>query len=61
MEYHCEVSSIQLAGTACLYNLTKGPMGDGVHPHILKAVVHATLTAMNNFPDHEQVTTRFAY
>ncbi|RXG68348.1 Protein zyg-11-like protein B [Armadillidium vulgare] len=55
MNEHKQEPPIQLAGTACLYNLTKGVMGEGVHPHILKSVVHATLTAMNNFPYHPQL------
>ncbi|XP_053655723.1 protein zyg-11 homolog B [Cherax quadricarinatus] len=55
MNTHSTQSSIQLAGTACLYNLTKGQMGEQIHPHILRDVVHTTLTAMNNFPNHSQL------
>lgn len=55
MNAHSNESSIQLAGTACLYNLTKGPVGEQIHPHILREVVHTTLTAMNTFPTHAQV------
>ncbi|XP_042214187.1 protein zyg-11 homolog B-like [Homarus americanus] len=55
MNTHSSQSSIQLAGTACLYNLTKGQVGEQIHPHILRDVVHTTLTAMNNFPTHAQL------
>lgn len=55
MNTHSSQSSIQLAGTACLYNLTKGQVGEQIHPHILRDVVHTTLTAMSNFPTHAQV------
>ena len=49
-EYH-----IQIAATACLYNLTKGEIGQKIHPRILKDVVHCTLAAMENFPNNLQV------
>lgn len=55
MNTHSSLSSIQLAGTACLYNLTKGQVGEQIHPHILRDVVHTTLTAMSNFPTHAQL------
>ncbi|XP_045623999.2 protein zyg-11 homolog B isoform X3 [Procambarus clarkii] len=55
MNTHHTLSSIQLAGTACLYNLTKGQVGEQIHPHILRDVVHTTLTAMSNFPNHAQL------
>lgn len=55
MNVNCKQSSIQLAGTACLYNLTKGPLGEQINPHILRDVVHTTLTAMSNFPTHAQL------
>ena len=54
-EHKVEVG-IQLAGTACLYNLTKGQTGEGIHPHVLQSVVNTILIAMSNFPAHHQVT-----
>ena len=53
-EYH-----IQIAATACLYNLTKGEIGQKIHPRILKDVVHCTLAAMENFPNNLQVSHSF--
>ncbi|XP_050704069.1 protein zyg-11 homolog isoform X2 [Eriocheir sinensis] len=55
MNTHSSQSAIQLAGTACLYNLTKAHVGEQIHPHLLRDMVHTTLTAMNNFPEHAQL------
>lgn len=55
MNMNSKQSAIQLAGTACLYNLTKSSLGEQIHPHILRDVVHTTLTAMSNFPSHAQL------
>jgi Zyg-11 family protein len=56
MEAHPELFGIQMAATACLYNLSKGELAQKIHPKILKRVVELTLTAMENFPDHYQVS-----
>lgn len=55
MKLHPEEFHIQMAATACLYNLTKGVIGQKIHPHTLKQVVECTLVAMENFPNHTQV------
>ena len=55
MRLHPEEFHIQMAATACVYNLTKGDIGQKIHPHVLKEVVHCTLAAMENFPNHLQV------
>lgn len=52
---HSRVIGIQMAATACLYNLTKGKIGEQLHPKILRQVVEATLTAMEMFPNHQQL------
>jgi hypothetical protein len=57
MEAHPGLFGIQMAATACLYNLTKGDLVQKIHPSILKQVVELTLTAMENFPSHYQVST----
>jgi len=57
MEAHPTLFGIQMAATACLYNLTKGEFAQKIHPKILKQVVELTLTAMENFPDHYQVSS----
>lgn len=55
MEAHPGLFGIQMAATACLYNLTKGDLVQKIHPNILKQVVELTLTAMENFPSHYQL------
>ncbi|GAB6022081.1 hypothetical protein CHUAL_006224 [Chamberlinius hualienensis] len=47
--------SIQMAATACLYNLSKGEFGQKIHPKWLKKIVHLTMNAMHNFPQHMQL------
>lgn len=55
MALHPMQFGVQMAATACLYNLTKGELAAKIHPSILKDVVELTLTAMENFPKHYQV------
>jgi hypothetical protein len=57
MEAHPGLFGIQMAATACLYNLTKGDLFQKIHPSILKLVMELTLTPMENFPNHYQVST----
>lgn len=55
MNGHPKQLGVQMAATACLYNLSKGDVGMKVHPACLKHVVNSTLSAMENFPNHQQV------
>lgn len=55
MRKHTKVIGIQMAATACLYNLTKGKIADKIHPKWLGKVVDATLLAMETFPNHQQL------
>ena len=55
MKSHPRELGVQMAATACLYNLTKAEMGPKIHPHWLTAVVNLTMNAMGNFPNHQQV------
>ena len=55
MALHPMQFGVQMAATACLYNLTKGELAAKIHPTILKDVVELALTAMENFPKHYQV------
>ena len=50
MRLHPEEFHIQMAATACVYNLTKGDIGQKVHPHILREVVHFTLVIIKEKP-----------
>ena len=55
MRLHQCQYGIQMAATACLYNLTKGELANKVHPSILKDVVELSLDAMETFPSHFQL------
>ncbi|KAI4503158.1 hypothetical protein M0802_002202 [Mischocyttarus mexicanus] len=55
MREHPEEFRVQMAATACLYNLTKGESAVLIHPSILKQIVDLTLTAMESFPTHYQL------
>lgn len=55
MKKHSKMIGIQMAATACLYNLTKGKIADKIHPKWLGRVVGATLDAMESFPNHQQL------
>lgn len=55
MKNHPKQLGVQMAATACMYNLTKGELGPKIHPACLQQVVHLTLQAMENFPNHQQV------
>lgn len=46
---------VQLAATACLYNLTKGDLSKNIHPSLLSKGVALTLLAMDQFPDEFQL------
>ena len=49
------VFTIQIAVTACLYNLCVGELANKLHPHILRDVVNTDLDAMETFPQHQQL------
>ncbi|XP_025110002.1 protein zyg-11 homolog B-like [Pomacea canaliculata] len=55
MKMHPKQLGVQMAATACLYNLTKGELGPRIHPACLQQVVNLTLQAMENFPNHQQL------
>lgn len=49
------VFSVQMAVTACLYNLSHGDLSKELHPHVLRDIVNADLDAMETFPQHQQL------
>lgn len=55
MKSHPKQLGVQMAATACLYNLSKGEVGAKVHPACLTRIVNLTLLAMENFPNHQQL------
>ncbi|XP_054290704.1 protein zyg-11 homolog B-like [Macrosteles quadrilineatus] len=55
MKLHPQSFGVQMAATACLYNLTKGDLAARIHPAVLAKVVELSLVAMENFPNHYQL------
>ncbi|XP_031826314.1 protein zyg-11 homolog B [Nomia melanderi] len=55
MKEHPHEVRVQLACTACLYNLSKGEFAIMIHPSILKQVVELTLVAMESYPTNYQL------
>ncbi|CAH0387590.1 unnamed protein product [Bemisia tabaci] len=55
MKRHPDDITVQLAGTACLYNLTKGELSQKIHPDTLREVAATCLDAMQRYPSHYQL------
>lgn len=55
MRAHPQKFRVQMAGTACLYNLTKSELATKIHPSVLKQIVDLTLTAMESYPTEYQL------
>lgn len=55
MKLHPRTLGVQMAATACLYNLSKAELGQKIHPCCLKEIIELTLKAMENFPNHQQL------
>jgi len=49
------VFQIQMAATACLFNLSKADLSNKIHPRILRDIVKTDLDAMETFPQHQQL------
>ena len=55
MAAHPQELGVQMAATACLYNLSKQSMGQKIHCHWLSKMVELTMQAMTHFPNHQQL------
>ncbi|VEN53111.1 unnamed protein product [Callosobruchus maculatus] len=55
MESHLNKFGVQMAATACLYNLTRGELSKNIHPHTLSRAVDLTLAVMNMYPEEFQL------
>jgi Zyg-11 family protein len=55
MGAHSNKFGVQMAATACLYNLTRGDLSKKIHPRALSRGVNLTLYAMECFPDEFQL------
>ena len=49
------VFGIQMAATACLFNLAKETNSQKLHPKVLSKIVNVDLDAMEAFPQHQQL------
>lgn len=47
---------VQLAASACVFNLTKQDLATGMPVRLLADVTHLLLKAMEHFPNHQQVS-----
>ena len=54
MKYQ-SVFGIQMAATACLFNLSKETNSQKLHPKVLSKIVNVDLDAMEGFPQHQQL------
>lgn len=55
MAAHASNFGVQMAATACLYNVTRGDLSKNIHPQILSRGVYLTLNAMETFPEEYQL------
>lgn len=47
---------VQLAASACVFNLTKQDLAAGMPVRLLADVTHLLLKAMEHFPNHQQAS-----
>lgn len=57
MKNHPATLNVQLAASACVFNLTKQDLAAGMPVRLLSTVTQLLLEAMKTFPNHQQVTS----
>uniref|UniRef100_A0A8C4QNF0 Zyg-11 family member, cell cycle regulator n=1 Tax=Eptatretus burgeri TaxID=7764 RepID=A0A8C4QNF0_EPTBU len=55
MAAHPQNLAVQIAASACVFNLSKQEMAAGMPIRLLTRIVSLTLTAMRQFPNHQQL------
>lgn len=55
MKNHPATLNVQLAASACIFNLTKQDLAAGMPVRLLSTVTQLLLEAMRTFPNHQQV------
>lgn len=55
MKNHPNTLNVQLAASACVFNLTKQDLAFGMPIRLLGQVTQLLLEAMKTFPNHQQV------
>jgi Zyg-11 family protein len=61
MSIHSTLQSVQMASTACIYNLTRTPITEQIHVKYLAQIVQATMNVMEAFPKQQQVKNQRVY
>jgi hypothetical protein len=55
MSIHVNLQSVQMASTACIYNLTRTPLTEQIHVKCLAKIIQAIINVMEIFPNQQQV------
>ena len=55
MSIHSSSQPVQMASTACIYNLTRSPVNAQIHVKGLAQIIRATMDVMSMFPNQQQV------
>ena len=55
MSVHGGTQAIQMASSACIYNLTRSANTEQIHVRYLAQIVQAIMNVMATFPDHQQL------
>lgn len=58
MKNHPATLNVQLAASACVFNLTKQDLAAGMPVRLLSTVTQLLLEAMRTFPNHQQVASQ---
>jgi Zyg-11 family protein len=60
MSIHNHLQSIQMASTACIYNLTRTPLTEQINIKCLAKILQAIINVMEIFPNQQQVKKFFS-
>ena len=61
MSIHVSLHAVQMASTACIYNLTRSPITEQIHVKYLAQIVQATMNVMAIFPNEQQVIIKYLF
>jgi len=59
MSIHINLQSVQMASTACIYNLTRTPLTEQINIKCLAKIIQAIINVMELFPNQQQVKKFF--
>ncbi len=61
MSIHNNLQSVQMASTACIYNLTRTPLTEQINVKTLGKIIQAIINVMELFPNQQQVKIPFFF